>query len=364
MKKIPPGAVAALLATMLLAAPAMAGPTVTVRVEGQSATLLERTAVTLPDADSPICGPGKRWTVADAIDAATAGNWDRQPFTQTIMGETHSFTDSDYWAQWNGGPAGYSYSQTGLCDTVMSQGQEALMLVDRTPPPSNASTSFPLGLRGLPPAVQAGTPVHVSVVTFALDGSATPVGGATVSGGGASATTAADGTATLTFAQLGAVVVKASKPGSVVSAGERTTVSAAPVTAPSCQTSGTDGRCGTKDAEAPIASFSRLKNGKVFKHKRGPRKLVGSVTPDPSGLLSVRLSILRRTATGCWAFDGANERFEPHRCGGHSSFRIGDRAEWSYLLPKRLPKGRYTIRAIAIDNAGNDSVTRVVIRVR
>ena len=81
-------------------------------------------------------------------------------------------------------------------------------------------------------------------------------------------------------------------------------------------------------------------------------------------LRSVRLAVTRRRGERCWAFDGGRERFERHRCGGHRSFRIGDRAEWSYLLPKRLPKGRYTIRAIAIDNAGNDSVTRVVIRVR
>lgn len=359
MKKISPGALAALLLLVLLAAPAQAGPTVSVRVEGQSATLLERTAVTLPDTDSPICGSGKRWTVADAIEAATAGNWDRQPFTQTILGETHTFTDSDYWAQWNGGPAGYLYSQTGICDTVMSAGQEALMLVDRTPPPSGASTSFPLGLRGLPAAVQIGTPVSVSVVRFALDGSASPVDGATVAGGGALAVTGANGTAVLSFSQPGAFTVKASKPGSVVSAGERVTVSTAPV-APGTG-AGTDN---PEDKTAPVASFSRLRNGKVFKRKRAPRKLAGKVTADPSGLLSVRLSILRKTATGCWAFDGAHERFKPHRCGGRKSFRIGDRAEWSYLLPKRLPKGRYTIRAVAIDNAGNDSVSKVVIRVR
>ena len=53
-------------------------------------------------------------------------------------------------------------------------------------------------------------------------------------------------------------------------------------------------------------------------------------------------------------FDGGSERFERHRCGGSRSFRIGDRADWSYLLPKRLPKGRYTIRVVAIDNAGNE----------
>ena len=63
-------------------------------------------------------------------------------------------------------------------------------------------------------------------------------------------------------------------------------------------------------------------------------------------------------------FDGGSERFERHRCGGSQSFRIGDRADWSYLLPKRLPKGRYTIRVVAIDNAGNDAATETVIRVR
>ena len=144
-----------------------------------------------------------------------------------------------------------------------------------------------------------------------------------------------------------------------------------------CVTSGSDGNCGTQlppsavlgtekpdDKTAPVASFSRLADGKVFKRGRGPRKLEGSVTPDPSGLLSVRLSILRKADGRCWAFDGASERFKRHRCGGWRSFRIGDRADWSYLLPKRLGKGRYTIRAAAIDKAGNDSATQVEIRVR
>ena len=43
MKRLVPGALAGLAAAALLAAPALAGPTVTVRVEGDGATLLERT---------------------------------------------------------------------------------------------------------------------------------------------------------------------------------------------------------------------------------------------------------------------------------------------------------------------------------
>ena len=34
-------------------------------------------------------------------------------------------------------------------------------------------------------------------------------------------------------------------------------------------------------------------------------------------------------------------------------FAIGDRQSWSYLLPKRLGKGRYVFDAVAIDKSGN-----------
>ena len=50
-------------------------------------------------------------------------------------------------------------------------------------------------------------------------------------------------------------------------------------------------------------------------------------------------------------------------------FAIGDRADWSYLLPARLGRGRYVLDAIAIDGAGNRTplargTTRVVFTVR
>ena len=41
------------------------------------------------------------------------------------------------------------------------------------------------------------------------------------------------------------------------------------------------------------------------------------------------------------------------RCGRGSFFRIGDRADWSYLLPKRLGRGRYVLEVKAIDGAFN-----------
>ena len=56
--RTPAGLAAGLVSAVLLAAPAFAGPTVTVRVEGASLTLLERTRVTLPDTPPPVASCG------------------------------------------------------------------------------------------------------------------------------------------------------------------------------------------------------------------------------------------------------------------------------------------------------------------
>ena len=83
MRKMVPGTLAGLVVAAALAAPAFAGPTVSVRVEGQSATLLERTTVTLPDSGYAVCG-NKVGTVAQALEIATGGNWSRNPFVQML----------------------------------------------------------------------------------------------------------------------------------------------------------------------------------------------------------------------------------------------------------------------------------------
>jgi hypothetical protein len=359
MKRFVSGALAGLAAAIALAAPALAGPTVTVRVEGEAGTLLDSTPVTLPDSDTLACGTGGAHTVADALDLATGGNWDRQPFTQTILGETHDNTPDDFWAEWIGGSTGYVPGPRGVCDDVLKEGDEALLYATRFVSPA---THFPLALEGLPAVVETGKPMSVTVVAYETQDfttvTRTPVAGATISGGGASAVTGADGTAVLVFAQAGDAVVRASKAGSVISAGKRVKI-AAPGTAPPPAPSTSGG-----DTTAPTASISGLAIGRVFSRKRAPRTLRGTVSADPSGIKSVRLSILRKRRGRCWAFDGASERFKRHRCGGSRSFRIGDRAEWSYLLPNRLPRGRYTIRVIAIDKAGNDSATETRIRVK
>ena len=349
------GALAGIVAALALAAPAVAGPTVTVRVEGEQATLLERTQVTLPDTGLDICG-GTPNTVASALDVATGGDWDGQEFTSTILGETHTFANNDYWAQWLGRAGAYRFG-TGICNDVMQEGDEALLLVDVSDANFNP-TRFPLAVEGLPGSAVAGQSVPVTVVAYVTDGLSpavrTPVAGAAIGG----ATTAADGRATVSFATPGTAVLKATKAGSVPSAAARVTVTAPkpgdpPPPPPPA-----------KDTTAPTATFASLSDGKVFSRRKAPRELRGTVSEDPSGLRSVRLSILRRKGGKCWTYRDTTERFKRHRCGGKWYFRIGDRAEWSYLLPRKLPKGRYTIGVMAVDKAFNESRTTVEIRVK
>ena len=369
MKKISPGALAALLAASLLAAPAHAA-NVTVRVEGAAQTLLPRTPTATTTTPAGKDGKNCSGTSAlGALDTATAGDWSgtyfdsfSSWFVETIKGETHASGEAGFWALW----INNVHSDLGLCGAETQEGDDVLLVPDNAGPL--------LELSGLPATVAPGQAVTLRVTEhgfvtnpdFSTTTSSQPAAGATVTYGGSAATTGADGTVQVSFGAGGPVTVQATQAGHVRS-----------LAALTCVTSGADGNCGTQlpanavlgtgqadDKTAPVASFSRLADGKVFSRRRAPRQLEGTVTADPSGLLSVRLSILRQAGGRCWAFDGASERFERHRCGGRRSFRIGDRAEWSYLLPKRLPRGRYTIRAAAIDKAGNDSATQVVIRVR
>jgi hypothetical protein len=363
MHKTCSGALAGLLAALVLAAPAQAAPgNVAVRVEGDAQTLLPRTVVSTTDA--PVGKPGQPTcsgtSALGALDRATGGDWSGpydagfQTYSlETLKGETHAAATSSYWAFW----INYGYATLGVCGQQVQEGDDLLFVPECYA--TGCTPASPLRLSGLPARIAPGANVTVKVDAYAAPqypSTATtvaPAAGATVDFGDGTATTGADGTARVTLGGTGVKTLRATKPGHVPSAVEST-----------CITTGSDGLCDSADKTAPVASFAKLRNGGVYKRRRAPRTLSGEVTPDPSGLLSVRLSLLRQRHGRCWSFDGARERFKRHRCGGSRSFRIGDRGEWSYLLPKRLGRGRYAIRAVAIDRAGNDSSTKVVIRVR
>src|SRR6201987_1698984 len=96
----------ALVLAASAASSAYAGPVVKVRVEGESATLLPLTSVTLENPE-PVSGCPADSANA-AINLAVRGNWDhgeelgsKGDFTETILGETHDFShESDTWAIW------------------------------------------------------------------------------------------------------------------------------------------------------------------------------------------------------------------------------------------------------------------------
>ena len=137
-----------------------------------------------------------------------------------------------------------------------------------------------------------------------------------------------------------------------------------------CVTDGSDGACGTvvpsaPDTTAPAAAIAGIRDGQRFSRRRAPRELHGTASDDPSGLWAVKIRLTRKLGKTCWYFSGSKERFLKRTCGKKYAFKVGEQPEWSYLLPSRLPRGRYVLDAYAIDNAFNHGTTqRVAFRVR
>jgi hypothetical protein len=365
-----PGLAAGLAVVALaVAAPAaLAGPTVKVRVEGAGGTLLERKTVTLPDTPPPVAGC-PAGTAAAAIEEGTQGNWDRASFTQTILGETHDFSNSDFWAEWIDRGSGYQFGN-GVCADVLNSGDEVLMLVDQPPYGEGSMAEVPLELHGANAVRGQAVSMLVTgaVITgFDSTGAAIvehrPIQGATVAGGGASAVTGADGRASLTFDQTGPVTLKASKADTVTSG-----ATAIQVVAPGEPVPPSGGSGAAPDRLAPLATLLGIADHQIFAKGKGPRTLKASVS-DTSGLTAVKLRLTRRSGGRCFYFSGKRQELERTRCGRAFFFKVGDSPDVSYLLPERLGPGRYVLDIAAVDRAGNRSAlargsTRVVFTVR
>ncbi len=350
------------------ATPAVAaGPAnVTVRAEGASNTLVEeggfRTTTTPVNKRGQ--GDCTGTSAAGALERATNGDWDGtysagfgSYSVDRILSETYTFGNprGDYWAFWVNGKA----AQTGICGVELQEGDSVLFFVDQcfdAQPPDYACKNPPVRPLELtaPASAQTGSPVTLSVATLDGNGGSSPTDGARIAGNGIDATTGPDGKATVTFPQSGQVTLKAAKAGSVRSAAEKVSV-----TAPGEQPAAPSAPAAMPDTAAPVARISGIRNGQRFKRRRAPRTLRGSVSPDPSGLRAVKLSLTRSSGGRCQLYSPTQERVRHSRCGGRVYFSIGDRRDWSYLLPKRLGKGRYVLDVIAVDKAGNrDTLAR------
>jgi hypothetical protein len=352
------GLIAGLIA--IAAPPATAAPvTVNLRIEGPSKTLFEGPVTTdarpfhfSGDIDhecgEPAVTRGAVVTAAsDAAPFTTKGTWFDafgSPSFSEIAGENVDFNGATnrYLVEYlNGTP-----SQVGSCDETVAPGDSVLY--------AYGTGSEPLLALGGPEKVKPG-----ERATLTVTAGRTAVAGATVDG----AQTGADGTVTVGPLTRGDHVYKAIKDGSIRSNAVHV-----------CATDGGDGACGSpttgpmlapaaRDRTPPTARLTGFKDHAVL--LRGPRELRGTF----SDAAVVKLRLTKRLGKRCWYFSGRSERFVGTRCGRGAYFKIGDRADWSYLLPSRLTRGRYVLDAIAIDAAGNRTplargTTRVVFTVR
>jgi hypothetical protein len=272
---------------------------------------------------------------------------------------------------------GYAVNNTtasvGGCQFQLAPGSEVLWA-------SNFGFAKHLLALSGPTAVNAGAPFSVQVT----DGqTGEPISEATIGEVAAGVTTPlsatkatdASGRTTLSLDRAGTVTLKAIRSDSVRSNGILV-----------CVHNGNDGSCGTTPAgttsaattPAPrvnvsIANVARIvgiKNGRRYARRVAPRELLGLVKVPAGGTLrDVRIRLERRFHGHCSNFSGAREEFVRARsCGRASFFSVGATESFSYLLPARLPRGRYVYDIEALDSAGHVSnlvsgVSHVVFRV-
>lgn len=223
-------AAAALIAAGALAAQSAAGaaapkgPThdVTVRVEGLTSTLLPPTTVTLTassvtkdgNAVDSCSGLSALGALQDATKGSWGGSWSksyREYLITAIDGVAYPLSASYYWAFWvDNKPAA-----VGACAYDPTPGTTLLFFPDYDGKSKSVVAPNVLGLSA-PAQALVGKPFSVLVTSYAnTNGKPSPATGASVTAGGAHATTSSAGKATLQVATPGMVEIKATAPNTV-----------------------------------------------------------------------------------------------------------------------------------------------------
>jgi hypothetical protein len=321
-----------------------------VRVEGATDTLVPKTQISTTSRSVVKDGnPAHACTgssAAGALQRATDGDWSGPYFdtlgysVETIKGEKHEFTSGAYWSFW----LNYKPSEAGVCGVELKTGDEVLLFPDCLG--SGCANPVPLRLRA-PDTSAPGRSIAVRVTEHLATGASRPAAGATVTAGASTYTTGPDGRARVP-AEGREVRLRATGPDRVRSATETV-----------CVTTGDDGRCGAVTVRTPRHDREYL---------RGPRRLRGRVSADPSGLRRVELRLTRTAGGDCFSYRSGSERFR-RGCGERAWFSAGADRRWTYTLARRLAPGRYVLKAVAVDGDGNRSAIRpgsskVVFRVR
>jgi hypothetical protein len=219
---------------LMLAGPAFAAsaggrssvPTVTVRVEGTTKTLLQTKTVTAPatgsitkdGTPSGICPDD---SAAGALSRATHGDWGGSYYTglgidiSTILGTKLSFAKGSYWGFY----VDDRFASAGVCDTKLKQGESLLF----APVPAKGKAPLPIVVTA-PKTAQAGKPFAVKTFVYTGAGTATtPVKASfavdgSANGGKATVGATREGVTDLTVAQSGSVSLVASAKGDIRSA--------------------------------------------------------------------------------------------------------------------------------------------------
>lgn len=376
---------ALLVAAALTAPAALAGTpaTVTVRVVGLTGTtLLPQTQVTTtttpidPDGNpSDICSGT---SAGGALYDATHGNWVvdyEEKYGYQIDGvqglnfPPFSQVPDAYWSFWmNDAPA-----EVGACGQELSSGDDVVFFAqcdaEGTDCPTSKTAPEHFLTEAAPSTAQVGTPVAVTVGSLSTEtgkAEASLPSGVTVDAGSLSATPNAQGVAMLTFPSVGTYTIESVAPDSVPS--DPHTV---------CVHNGNDGTCGTTIVACPVdtsgcegshiekvlppppplpevAHAGGVLNGHVYSRRDAPRILEGSVeVPLGDTLHKVRVALERSAHHRCFAFSGRRGAFVRAGCHATRFFDVADTTSFSYLLPARLPAGRYVYDVEAVDDSGH-----------
>jgi hypothetical protein len=363
------------LALAAIASPAAHAAKVTVEIEGQhvvQAPKVVDTAASISKPGGASCAGAYPTT---ALETAVGGDWDGgQYLVERIKDETWPLASGQpSWAVYVNG----HFINDTACTHALSDGDKVLFWWSNAfassgydePVFLDAPAAAKPGVAFAVKATQADTSFDPN--TYEGTTAITPAAGATVSGGTAPATTGADGTAQVTVAAgpYTLVLTKGNRAPARI-AGCATTGSdgfcgttkggVPPIAQPGpgapCVTNGHDGFCGTTDKTAANATITAVSEGRKYAKGKGPRQLGGKVAADGSGLADVRLRLTRNDRGRCATYDGKTEKFKTiKKCGAtHGTwFSVGASAQWSYLLPSKLGRGRYVLDVEVRDKAGN-----------
>jgi hypothetical protein len=355
------------------ASPALAA-SVSVEIEGQSAIKAPTVVNTAAAVSKPGGASCSGAAPATALETAVGGDWDGPSYAvQRILTEDRPFGPNGSWSFYING----KYSNDTVCTAALADGDKVLFYW------TNAYAAHgydePVLLDAPATAVPGQAfPVTVSetTTTFDMGGTGTSTigrsAGATVAGGAATATTGADGTAQVTVAG-GPYTLVATK------------ANRAPARIAGCATDGHDGFCGT--TAAPICpattagcpggppatppettpvrpvptGLTGVIEGKKYAKGKGPRELAGHANAPAGGLRDVRLRLTRTDGRACATFDAKKETFVAmRRCGAvHGTwFSVGAKSDFRYLLPTKLPRGRYVLD-LQVQNTAGKAATRL-----